>query len=91
MFPMILKLHVDVGYQESLVRTAVKKAMARVNVEFVKRSEAPKSFVVLPKRRVVERTFAWSGSCRRLGIGLECLNRKWLAFLLLASIRLMPS
>ena len=32
--------------------------MARVNVEIVKRSDHAKGFVVLPKRWVVERTFA---------------------------------
>lgn len=43
----------------------------------------------LPKRWVVERTFAWLGRCRRLAKDWECLNRKGLAFLRLASIRLM--
>src|SRR6478672_1298511 len=43
----------------------------------------------LPKRWVVERTFAWLGRCRRLAKDWENLNRKALAFLRLASIRLM--
>jgi hypothetical protein len=38
---------------------------------------------------VVERTFAWLGRCRRLAKDWENLNRKALAFLRLASIRLM--
>jgi Transposase DDE domain len=63
--------------------------MARVNVEIVKRSDHAKGFVVLPKRWVVERTFAWLGRCRRLAKDWENLNRKALAFLRLASIRLM--
>src|SRR6266705_3680266 len=37
----------------------------------------------------VERTFAWLGRCRRLAKDWENLNRKALAFLRLASIRLM--
>ena len=61
----------------------------RVNVEIVKRSDHAKGFVVLPKRWVVERTFAWLGRCRRLAKDWENLNRKALAFLRLASIRLM--
>ena len=73
------------------------KAIARVNVEIVKRSDQAKGFVVLPKRWIVERTFAWLGRCRRLAClkgmrsikGWECLNAKALAFLKLASIRLM--
>ena len=54
-----------------------------------RRSDQAKGFVVLPKRWVVERTFAWFGRCRRLAKDWECLNRKGLAFLHLASIRLM--
>ena len=63
--------------------------MARVNVEIVKRSDHAKGFVVLPKRWVVERTFAWLGRCRRLAKDWEESNRKALAFLRLASIRIM--
>src|SRR5215210_1707744 len=37
----------------------------------------------------VERTIAWLNRCRRLAKDWECLNRKALAFLHLASIRLM--
>ena len=58
-------------------------------VEIVKRSDRVKGFVVLPKRWVVERTFAWLGRCRRLAKDWENLNRKAHAFLRLASIRLM--
>jgi transposase len=35
--------------------------MAQVNVDIVKRSDHAKGFVVLPKRWVVERQFAWLG------------------------------
>jgi transposase len=45
--------------------------------------------VVLPRRWVVERTIAWLNRCRRLGQGLGKPQRKALAFLRLASIRLM--
>jgi transposase len=46
-------------------------------------------FAVLPKRWIVERTIAWLNRCRRLAKDWEILNRKGLAFLRLASIRLM--
>jgi transposase len=59
------------------------------NIEIVKRPDQAQRFVVLPKRWIVERTFAWLGRCRRLAKDWECLNRKALAFLKLASIRLM--
>ena len=89
MFPFLKKLFADGGYQGPLFRAAVKKIMARLNVEIVKRSDTAKGFVALPRRRVVEHPFAWLGRCRRLAKDWECLNRKALAFLRLASIRLM--
>jgi len=89
MFPFLLKLYADGGYQGPRFRAALKKIMAQVNVEIVKRSDQAKAFVVLPRRWVVERTFAWLGRCRRLAKDWENLNRKALAFLRLASIRLM--
>lgn len=67
----------------------MKRIMAQVDVQIVKRSDQAKAFVVLPKRWVVERTFAWLNRCRRLAKDWECLNRKARAFLLLASVRLM--
>jgi transposase len=89
MFPFLLKLYADGGYQGPVFRRAVRKIMSRVNVEIVKRSDTAKAFVVLPKRWIVERTLAWLGRCRRLARDWENFNQKALAFLRLASIRLM--
>jgi len=89
MYPFLLKLYADGGYQGPVFRRAVTKIMKQVNVEIVKRSDHAKGFAVLPRRWVVERTFAWLGRCRRLAKDWENLNRKALAFLRLASIRLM--
>ncbi len=88
-FPFLLKLYADGGYQAAELQATVKRAMTQVNVEIVKRSDCAKGFVVLPKRWLVERTFAWLNRCRRLAKDWECLSRKALAFLYLASIRLM--
>ena len=41
MFPFLLKLYADGGYQGPLFRAALKKIMAQVNVEIVKRSVKP--------------------------------------------------
>ena len=60
-----------------------------LETEIVKRSDHAKGFVVLPRRWIVERTIAWLNRCRRLAKDWENLNRKALAFLRLASIRLM--
>jgi transposase len=63
--------------------------MPRIDIEIVKRSDHAKGFVILPKRWVVERTFAWLGRCRRLAKDFEKLTRMATAFIHLASIRLM--
>ena len=84
-----MKLYADAGYQGPKFQRALKKVLRRVKLEIVKRSDQAKGFVILPKRWIVERTFAWLGRCRRLAKDWENLNRKALAFLRLASIRLM--
>ena len=68
MFPFLLKLYADGGYQGREFQRALKKSLARVNLEIVRRSDQVKGFVVLPKRWIVERTFAWLGRCRQ-GLG----------------------
>ena len=89
LYPFLLKLYADGGYQGPVFQAALSRVVAQVNVEIVKRSDRAAGFVVLPKRWVVERTFAWLGRCRRLAKDWECLNRSGLAWLKLASIRLM--
>ena len=88
LYPFLLKLYADGGYQGPEFRKSIKAVLSQVQVEIVKRSDQVKGFVVLPKRWVVERTLAWLNRCRRLGKDWENLNRKARAFLLMASIRL---
>jgi Transposase DDE domain len=75
-FPFLAKLFADSAYAGS-------------ETEIVKRSDRAKGFVPLPRRWIVERTIAWLNRCRRLAKDWENLNRNALAFLKLASIRLM--
>ena len=82
MFPFLQKLFADGGYQGPEC-TALAKVRPHLNVEIVKRSDRAKGFVVLSK------TLAWLNRCRRLAKDWENRNRKALAFLQLASIRLM--
>jgi transposase len=89
LYPFLLKLYADGGYQGAKFQSALRTVLSQVNVEIVKRSDQARRFVVLPKRWIVERTFAWLGRCRRLAKDWECFNHKALAFLKLASIRLM--
>jgi transposase len=88
-FPFLTRLFADGGYRGSRFQSAIARILPRVTVEIVKRSDQAKGFAVLPKRWIVERSLAWFGRCRRLAKDWECLNRKALAFLRLASIRLM--
>ncbi len=88
-FPFLTRLFADGGYQGSRFRSAIARILPRVTVEIVKRSDQAKGFAVLPKRWIVERSLAWFGRCRRLAKDWECLNRRALTFLRLASIRLM--
>jgi len=88
-YPLLKKLFADAGYQGPKFRNALIKILPQLQTEIVKRSDQVKGFVVLPKRWIVERTIAWLNRCRRLAKDWENLNRKALAFLRLASIRLM--
>jgi hypothetical protein len=85
-FPFLTKLFADGGYQGPIFTKAAARAMPDLSVEIVKRSDAVSGFAVLPKRWVVERSFAWFGRCRRLAKDFENFNRTALAFLGLASI-----
>jgi transposase len=89
MYPFLKKLFADAGYQGPKFQKALAKFLPHLETEIVKRSDQVKEFVVLPKRWIVERTIAWLNRCRRLAKDWENLNRKALAFLRLASIRLM--
>ena len=78
----------DGGYQGAATAAEVMK-LAGIPLEIVKRSDAAKGFVVLPKRWIVERTFGWLGRCRRLAKDFENHMRSHAAFVILAMIRLM--
>jgi transposase len=89
MYPFLKKLFADGGYQGPEFQKALTRILPQLKTDIIKRSDRVKGFVVLPRRWVVERTIAWLNRCRRLAKDWENLNRKALAFLRLASIRLM--
>jgi transposase len=89
LYPFLLKLYADGGYQGPEFQAALRRVCRQVSVEVVKRSDTAKGFVVVPKRWIVERSIAWLNRCRRLAKDWECLNRNALAFLRWASVRLM--
>ena len=57
-FPFLIKLYADGGYQGPEFQSALKRILARVVLEIIKRLGHPPRFAVLPKRWVVERTLA---------------------------------
>ena len=61
----------------------------RVKLEIVRRSDATKGFVVLPRRWIVERTFGWLNRCRRLSKDYEYLTETSEAMIHVAMINLM--
>ena len=85
-FTRLKKLWADGGYAGELIGN-VKRWYGRV-LEIVKRSDMGK-FVVLPKRWIVERTFAWLGKYRRLSKDYESDPRSSEAMIRLAMINLM--
>ena len=89
LYPFLTKVFAGGGYQGAKFRKALKKVLPDLSVEIVKRSDTAKGFVVLPRRWMVERTFAWLNRCRSPAKNFENLHRSTLAYIRLASIRLM--
>jgi transposase len=58
-------------------------------IEIVQRPPGVKGFQLLPRRWVVERTFAWFGRCRRLARDFEGSASTEVAWLLVAHLRLL--
>ena len=58
-------------------------------IEIVERPPGVKGFQLLPRRWVVERTFAWLTRCRRLAKDVEATIESATAWILLAHIRLL--
>lgn len=86
-FPFIKRIFADAGYQGPKMAKVVADT-GRWTIEIVKRRDAHR-FVVLPKRWIVERTFAWISRNRRLARDFERYARTVVAFIRLAMIRLM--
>jgi transposase len=88
-FPFLRKLFADRAYTGPIFRNGVACVMPALAVEIVKRHDGIDGFVVEPQRWIVERSIGWLNRCRRLAKDWENRNHNALAFLRLASIRLM--
>jgi transposase len=87
-FPRLRKLWADQKYHNHDLARWVERH-AHYEVEVVRRPEGQKGFVVLPKRWVVERTFAWLKRCRRLSLDREKSILSCTAMIQLGMIHLM--
>ncbi|MGB1209047.1 MAG: IS5 family transposase, partial [Paracoccaceae bacterium] len=84
--PKLRHMFADGGYAGPKLRGALV-SLGRWTLEIVKRSDTAKGFEVLPRRWVVERTFAWLGRCRRLAKDWEKSIESAQAWVLIAHIR----
>ena len=88
LFPFIERINGDGGYQGPKAAKAAAKTGCWT-IEIVERSPTAVGFEVLPKRWIVERTFAWLSRFRRLARDFERYARTVAAFIHLAMIRIM--
>jgi putative transposase len=79
----------DGMYERMAAWVASWRPAKPIRLEVVKRSEDAAGFKVLPRRWVVERTFAWLGRCRRLRKDYEQTTSSSEAFVKLAMAHLM--
>jgi putative transposase len=87
-FGWIRRVFADGGYSGQLLQwTKALIARRGLTLEIVKRTQP--GFKLLPKRWVVERTFAWLGRYRRLARDYECKTSHSEATIYIASCKIM--
>ena len=82
----VIKIFADGGYRGQLIETI--KMKFKIELEIIKRDELH-TFKILPKRWIVERTFAWIDTNRRNSKNYERLNNTSVAMVHLSAIRIM--
>jgi len=86
-YPNLKLVWADGGYAGKLVKLV--SALFAWTLQIIKRSDIARGFVVLPRRWVVERTFAWLGRYRRLSKDYEQLTESSEAMIYIAMIQIM--
>ena len=87
-FPWLRHVFADGGYAGDKLKEAIA-GLGDWTIEIVKRSDAARGFVLLPRRWVVERTFAWLNRNRRLAKDVEATIESSVTWLYIASVKLM--
>ena len=85
-FPKLRHVFADRVYRGKQLVNALSSPWT---IEIVERPPGVKGFQLLPRRWVVERTFAWFGRCRRLAKDFEGSAATEAAWLLAAHLRLL--
>ncbi len=88
LYPWLRHVFADGGYAGDKLKGALEGA-GDWTIEIVKRSDLAKGFVLLPRRWVVERTFAWLNRNRRLAKDVENTIESAVTWLFIASVKLM--
>jgi transposase len=87
-WPWLLHVFADGGYAGDKLKKRLQK-IGKWTLEIIKRSDKAKGFEILPRRWVVERTFAWLGRCRRLAKDFEKSLASAEAWITIAHIRML--
>ncbi|MQW06288.1 IS5-like element ISRm4-1 family transposase, partial [Sinorhizobium meliloti] len=87
-WPWLLHVFADGGYAGDKLKKRLQK-IGKWTLEIIKRSDKAKGFEILPRRWVVERTFAWLGRCRRLAKDFEKSVASAEAWITIAHIRML--
>jgi len=87
--PEVSKVFADGGYGGPRLRDALARRGLPELIEIVEKPKGVREFSVLPRRWVVERTFAWMGRCRRLAKDFERTETSSLAWARLAACRFL--
>ena len=87
-FPWLRHVFADGGYAGEKLGDALNEH-GPWTLQIIKRSNTAQGFEILPRRWVVERTFAWLGRCRRFAKDWERAIASSTAWALIASIRML--
>jgi putative transposase len=86
-FPWLRLLFADAGYQGE--QAACAAAQEGLRIDIVRRPRDAKGFHLLPRRWVIERTFAWLSRNRRLAKDVETLIETSTAMIAVAIVQLL--
>jgi putative transposase len=87
-FPRVRRVFADRVYRGDQLAKALASC-GSWRIEIVERPAGVKGFQLLPRRWVVERTFAWFGRCRRLAKDFEVSIASATTWLLISHMRLL--